>query len=423
MKRLKFLSILALSMLFVSTGCDRTPEDIEQWRKAKGGMDKMQEWASSTEEPKNVRIHAIKIMVEEGAANALQPTLDGIEDKKLRAEMVDVAVPIVETMWNKKDMPTVSDELKAKGGRMRAGSSESVKAKDAAYFLQPFAEGEQKQKLEAILADWMSADWQLRNKLGTTTLGQIAPRAGDKGVDSLILWLEEAIEPNTVVAMIDEMADDEAREKTAIVIRKRAEEAHPKLNPSLENAVLTFKHEELTPYLKKAVTDPASSNSLIDGAMDALVRNEGERAAPFFSDLVKNEKGLLRWVAATRLVEVMGKPAFTYVATGLPVEMDTYPPTEKASLRDDSQYFCKMYHGEMGDAGIKSVSDQIKRGLNSSRWPARMLGLQCARVFKATDLREDISALTSESQIIPGWGEETTIGDFASEVLEELSKS
>jgi RNase H-fold protein (predicted Holliday junction resolvase) len=421
MKRFRLLSIIALSMLFVSTGCERTPEDIEQWRNAKGGMDKMQEWASSTEEPKNVRLRAIEIMVEDGESNALQPTLKGTEDKKLRAEMVDVALPIVEAKWAKQDMPTLSE--KAEGGRVRSGNSESVDAKDAAYFLHPFTDGEQKQKIETILAEWMSTDWQLRDQLGNTTLGQIAPRAGEKGVESLLAWLKEAIQPHTVVAKIKKHGDDDAKDKAAIIVRQLAEKAHPNLNLSLETAVLTFEHKELTPYLKQAVIDPNSPNKLIDGAMDALVRNEGERAAPFFSDLVKNQKGLLRWVAATRLVEVMGKPAFTYVATGLPVEMDSYPSSDKASLHDDTKYFCKMYQGEMGDAGISSVSDQIKRGLTSSRWPARMLALQCARIFKAKDLQDQISALSEERQSLPGWGDKKTVGDLADEVLQELSKS
>jgi hypothetical protein len=422
MKRLKMLSIVALSMLFVSTGCERTPEDVEQWRNAKGGMEKMQQWAESSEEPKPVRIRAVEIMVAEGAANAMQPTLDSIDDKELRAEMVDAVVPIVEEMWSKQDMPKMSDEIKAKGGRMATGNSDSVEAKDAAYYLQPYAEGEQRKKLEAILSEWMSTDWQLRNKLGRTTLGQIAPRAGDKGAENLVLWLKEAVQPHIVITMIDKYCTDEEKEQAAIALRERAEEAHPKINASLETALLTFEHKELAPYLKKAATDPNSPNTLIDGAMDALVRIEGERAAPFFSDLVKNEKGLLRWVSATRLVEVMGKPSFTYVATGLPVEMDTYPSSDEASLRDDTQYFCKMYHGEMNDAGISSVSDQIARGLASSRWPARVLGLQCARVFKSTDLKDAVSELTSDTQSVPGWGEETSVGDLATEVLEELSK-
>lgn len=425
MKRIKHLIVLSMSLALVvgSLGCERTPEDLEQWRTAKGGMKKMQEWAKSPEEPKPVRIRAVEILVEEGEANALQPTLEGVEDEKLRTEMVETVVPTVVAMYEKRDMPKLSEKLEEQGGAMTAKASESEKAKDVAYFLHPFAEGESKQKLEAILADWMSDDWQLRNQLGVTTLGQIAPRAGQKGAKHLVAWTEEAVQPNMVVEMAKEHGDDEIQKEVAIVLRKRAEEAHPDLKPSLLSAVMNFGHEELTPYYKKAITDDASSNDLIDLSMDALVRAEGKRASPFFTELVKNEQGLLRWVSATRLVEIMGKSGFKYVAAGLPVEMDSYPPVDKASLKEDTTYFCNMYQGEMKDKEVESVSDQLGWGLESSRWPARLLALQCARVFQAKDLKDQISKLESDDQSIPGWGERTTIGDIAESVLEDLNKS
>ncbi|QDG52509.1 hypothetical protein FIV42_17745 [Persicimonas caeni] len=425
MKRLKHLAVLIVTLLLVATsfGCERKPADLEEWRTAKGGMEKMQEWAQSGEEPRPVRVRAFEILVEEGEGNALPPTLEGVEDEKLRAEMVEAAVPIVVSKWEKQDMPKLSGDVKEKGGRIAAGASESVEAKDAAYFLHPFAKGESQKKLESIIGEWMSTDWQLRNQLGSTTLGQIAPRAGESGTESLIKWLEEAVQPSTVVTMINKHGDDKTKQAAAKVLRKRAEEEHPELGKSLQIALLSLEHEELSPYFKKAITDPNSPNELVDASMDALVRIEGEKAAPFFSDLVKNRSGLLRWVSATRLVEVMGKPAFTYVAAGLPVEMDSYPTADSKDLVENTQYFCKMYHGEMKDEKVESVSDQLTRGLNSSRWPARMLALQCARIFKADDLKDQISALTSDRQGLPGWGEKKTVGDLASEVLEELSKS
>lgn len=425
MKRLKHLAVLIVTLLLVATsfGCERKPADLEEWRTAKGGMEKMQEWAQSGEEPRAVRIRAFEILVEEGEGNALPPTLEGVEDEKVRTEMVEAAVPIVVEKWEKQDMPKMSDDVKEQGGRVAAGASESVEAKDAAYFLQPFAKGESKKKLESIMGEWLSTDWQLRNQLGNTTLGQIAPRAGEAGTKSLTAWLEEAVQPSTVVTMINKHGDDETKEAAAKVLAKRAEEEHPEPSKSLQVALLSLEHEALSPYFKKAITDPNSPNDLIDASMDALVRIEGEKAAPFFSDLVKNKSGLLRWVSATRLVEVMGKPAFTYVSTGLPVEMETYPASDSADLKENTQYFCNMYHGEMTDQKVESVSDQLSRGLRSSRWPARMLALQCARKFNASDLEEQISTMTSDSQALPGWGEEMTIGDLASKTLEELSKS
>jgi hypothetical protein len=157
--------------------------------------------------------------------------------------------------------------------------------------------------------------------------------------------------------------------------------------------------------------------------MDALVRAEGKKAAPFFTDLVKNKQGLLRWVSATRLVEILGKPGFKYVASGLPVEMDSYPGVDKASLKEDTQYFCNMYQGEMKDAEVDSVDSELTWGMQSSRWPARLLALQCARIFQAKALTDEIGKLESDSQSIPGWGERATIGGIAKDIREALSKS
>jgi hypothetical protein len=425
MRYAKQLVLAAAALFLISSafGCERKPEDLEKWRNAKGGLEKIQGWATSPDETKAVRIRAAEILVEDGRPNNLQPTLDAIEDEELRDAMVEAALPIVEAKWAEQDMPQLSDEVKEEGGAVQAGPSEAVKAKDAAYFLQPYAKGESKKKLESILAEWLSEDWQLRNKLGVTTLGQLAERAGPTGVESLLAWLEEAVEPHAVLEMIDEYADDDARDRAAKIILARVEEAHPELSPTLQVSIFSFEHKAFTPYLKKVISDPSSPPQLIDRAMNALVENEGERSAPFFTDLVKTRKGLLRRVAATRLVEVLGKPAFSYVATGLPIEMDAYPPVEEDSFREDLAYFCNLYHSEMQENEVSSVDDQLRRGLSSNRWPAKALALQCARKFKSVELKADIEKLSSDEQKLPGFGGETSVGELADEVLDELSKT
>ncbi len=424
MKRIERLILIAVSLMLVtaSVGCKRKPEDLEKWRHAKGGMERMQKWAQSKDEPRDVRIRAVEILVQDGHPNDLQPTLKGVKDKGMRKAMVEAAMPMVQKMWDKQDMPKLTDAAKQNGG-LKVGNSQSVKAKDDAYFLEPFAEGATKKKLQTILADWMSKDWQLRNKLGSTTLGQIAPRAGKKGMQSMLAWLKEAVQPAVVADMIKKQGDDDAKKKAAIILRKRAEKAHPNLDAELEAAVMNFQHPALEPYYKKVINDPNSPPKLIDEAMGAMVKAAGEHAAPFFSDLVKNKSGQLRWVSATRLVDVMGKAAFTYVGMGLPVEMDSYPGVDATDLKENVQYFCRMYQGAMKDAGVSSVDDQFARGLKSSRWPARVLALQCAGIFKTTKLKDQIAKLQSDKQKIPGWGKQTSVGDIAKDVLEELSKT
>lgn len=422
--RLRVPSFVLLLLLLVSltAGCERKPEDLEQWRTAKGGMEKMQEWAQSDEQPRAVRVRAIEILVEEGRANALEPTLEGVKDEALRTEMVQAAVPVVEKMWATQDFPRSEDADKEQGGVM-VGASEAVNAKDAAFFLLPFASGDAKQKLEAILAEWMSTDWHLRNQIGTTTLGQLATRAGDAGNKNLLAWLKEAQEPARVTDIITRQGDDKMKAEAAEIMLARAMADYPKVTPELSSAIFAFNHEALAPYLEKTIADPQSSNTLVGSAMDALVRARGERAAPFFSDLVKTRSGLIRWVAATHLVEILGKPGFAHVSTALPVELDTYPDENSTDLKENVEYFCNMYKGEMADAGVKSAEDQVSRALGSARWPARVLALQCAELFQYTGLRDEVLKLKGDRQYVPGWGARTTVGEIATGVAEKLSKS
>jgi hypothetical protein len=77
----------------------------------------------------------------------------------------------------------------------------------------------------------------------------------------------------------------------------------------------------------------------------------------------------------------------------------------------------------MKKTGVTTVADQLTRGLESSRWPARVLALQCAATFKYADLIEQVAELKSDRQQIPGWGERTTVGEIARSVMESLTKS
>lgn len=416
------LSVLLIFLLVASLGCERKPADLEQWRTAKGGMEKMEQWVKSPEESDEVRIRAFQILIEEGQVNQLKPTLEAVSDKALQKQIVAASVPTVEKMWAAKDYPTISEADVEKGG-VQVGASESVLAKDAAYFLYPFAEGAEKEKLQKILQEWVSADWQLRNQLGSTTLSQLAEYAGDAGKQSLLEWLKVAVDPGRVADMIKRDTDEETQAQAAQVLLELANEAHPELSPSLSAALQLLEHDELVPYYKKAITDPNSSRSLIGASMDSLVRVQGQRATPFFSDLVANRGGLIRWVSATHIAEIQGKSGLAFVSTALPVEMDTYPGQDSEELKENVLYFCKMFQGEMTKRASTGVHDEIKKSLESSRWPARVLGLKCAEIFEAGELREQVDALKSNRQQVPGWGEATTVGDIATEVSANLSKS
>ena len=157
MLRAKLVRVVALVMLLASMsfalGCERSVEDVEKWRNAKGGMDKMVTWAKSSEKPMPVRKRALRVLIEQDEILKLQPLFDGMKDSPEKEALVSEAVVVIDEMWKKQDFPKMSDELKEKGGQVKvSGDSKAVIAKDAAYYMQPFAKGEDQKKLETILA-------------------------------------------------------------------------------------------------------------------------------------------------------------------------------------------------------------------------------------------------------------------------------
>lgn len=412
---------VALVCIGFAMGCERKPEDLEVWRNAEGGYEKMVEWAQSPEESEAVRVRAVQILVEEHQPNMLQPLFEAIEDPALKAKLVDGAMPTVQSMWDKKDYPKIEDG--AEGLVKVEGRSESVGAKDAAYFLQPHATGASKDALEAILAEWMSADQDVRDQLGVTTLGQVAPRAGKKGIDMMLVWLETTKQPSSVIDKIAVAAQQDQNAELdgalAAAVAKRAEAEHPKLSTQTEVAVLKMNHENIVPYLERAIQDPESPKSLIDACMDVYARIMKERAGPLFAKLVAEKSGLLRWVSATRLIEIRGKAGALAAANALPLEPDSYSEPEDDAFKKESEIFCNFVNSELTsqDVDPKPVAKQF---LGSSRWPVQVLGVRCAKTTGAAELKEDLLAMGKDKTPLPGWGEEKSLGELAAETAAEL---
>ena len=137
--RVLFALVAALLVL----GCERKPEDLEQWRNAEGGMEKMVQWAKSSEEPMPVRKRAVEILMEQGNSGEVRDMLDGMKKEgPEREQLVAAAIGVLEKQWAAKDYPTLDESTAKQGGAVKVGDSKSVMAKDAAYYLHPYAKGE-----------------------------------------------------------------------------------------------------------------------------------------------------------------------------------------------------------------------------------------------------------------------------------------
>lgn len=417
-RKVALILMLALSLTMIA--CKRKPEDVDKWRKAKGGIEKITGWVKDKEQPMPVRKRAIEVLVEDNYSIKLPPMLEKIKDKATREQLADATVPAIEKMWKAQDMPKISKKVKEEGGQIRVSDSKSIKAKDAAYYMYPYVSDAQRAKLEAILADWLSTDHELRNKLGRTTLGQVLPRAGKKGMDGMMVWFESAKKPGSIAAQIKQHGDDKTKKEFAKKVLVVANKRHPKIGPELATIILETKDPVILPYLKRALEDSATPAGVWDDAMTALLRDHKAKASLTLQGIIKKQQGLRRWVASTRMIEQRGKSGIIQGANAFPLELDTYSKQADTGFFKESVVYCNTVKSVLAEKKQGTPEDSTKKLLASSRWPAQVLGLRCAEVHKLASLKPQVEALQESKQAIPGWDKETSVGDLAKEIAGKL---
>lgn len=414
---------LLLSTTF-AFGCERKPEDLEKWRNAVGGMEKLQEWASSKKESAAVRARAVQILIEQNKLNEIPEILEKVKDPEAKKAMVSAAVESTEKLWAEQDFPRMTDDLKKQLAEGKAFKpSKAVQGVEAAYYLHPYAEGEQQQKLEAILGEWLSEDHELRRQLSSRlTLEQMLPRAGKKGFDGLLVWFKDSKNPSTIADNIRQYGDDEVKKKFANVILERAMAEHPNLDPQLRVIIEKTEDPVIVPYLEKAMDDPNTPGPIADAMMDTYIRIKGPTSTAKLGELVEKRTDVMRSVAFTRLIEVRGEAGVTQAANALPLEVDNYPTQGDNTLEKDAAYLCNIIQTELKKTHkIDDPKPVVKKMLESSRWPAQAIAIHCAEKFKWSDWKPALEELASSEQLVPGWGEEgTTLGSIAKNAAANL---
>ena len=422
-------TLIALSASLMA--CERKPSDVDKWRKAKGGIEKISGWVKDKEQPMPLRERAMVVLVEDDHSIKLPGLLNKVKDEPTRQILADATVPTIVAMWEKQDMPKMTAELKEKGGQVNVAGSQSVRAKDAAYYVYPFVSEANKTKLQDIFAAWLSEDQELRKGMGRTTLAQLLPYAGPKGMESMMDYFEKSKEPGVVAVQIKQHADEKTKKAFNARVAKLANAKHPEVGEQLMTLVLNTDDPVIVPYLKRAIEDDASSGALVDDAMTNLLRIEGPKASLFLQGLIDKKTGLKRWVAVTRMIELRGKDGVLQGANALPLEVDTYAKTADTGFFKESDIYCNFVKSEYAERVKKAKSDkdkkayasytpEVKKLLTSSRWPAQALGLRCAAKHKLAELKPEVQALSSSKQVIPGWDKEMTVGELAKDVAKEL---
>ncbi|MEM1349050.1 MAG: hypothetical protein AAGI01_10875 [Myxococcota bacterium] len=407
----------------LSVGCQREPEDLEKWRDAKGGEEKIVGWAISGEESMEVRKRAVEIAIEDNYAAKLEQELKDVSDEAVRTELAAAAVPVIERMWATQDMTKLEGaEGKANDeGRIAVKQDgQSIRAKDAAYYMHPYVGEADRAKLEAVMASWLSTDHKIRDGVGVTTLGQLLPRSGPEGFEGMMEWFRTHDDPNFVARIIRGSADGAVKTKFAAVIKEIAEEKHPEISPSLRTAILETSDPVILPYLERAILDESSAPEMVDDAQDALVRIQGAKSTPFFAKLVAEKQGLMRWVAVTRLIELRGRSGVFQAVNALPLETGSYVQGSEKGLEAESEYFCNFVKTELAKQEVTDIEPIFAKMLDTPRWPAQFLGARCAEQHKLSGLEAKVAALERDKQSIPGYGEAMTLGRVAKKALAAL---
>lgn len=418
----RWCGVLLIATVF-TFGCERKPEDLEQWRNAQGGMEKMQEWAMSKKESAAVRARALQILIEKDKITEIKPIMEAVKDDAVKAEMVTAGLKTAEELWATQDYPTVTEDMKDKNTQMNVGDLKSVRGIEAAYFLQPYASDAQKKQIEVMFAEWLSKDHELRKQLSSrTSLGQLVPMAGAKGMDGMMVWFESTKEPSKVADAVRQYGDDKTKERFTKAILERAMKDHPNISQQLLVIIAQLEDEAIVPYLERAIDDSKSPGPLADAMMDTYIRIKGPASTAKLNELVAKRQDVMRSVAFTRLIEVRGEAGVIQGATALPLELEAYPTTGDNTLEKDAAYMCNIIKSELEKTHkVKDHKPVVKKMLDSSRWPAQAIAIQCAKQEKWADWKPAIEALVESQQIVPGWGVEgTTLGSIAQDTATSL---
>ncbi len=418
LKQIVALGLVASFALVL--GCQRTPEDLEEWRDARGGMEQLAEWAGSDRESMPVRIRALQIMIEEGAGEQVTRVLDRVEDPEVRQDLADGAMGGVETLWAADDIPEFTEELRAGGGAIAIG--QSAQAKDIAYHLYPYLGPEQKERAHEIFREWMREEQEFRTQIGQARIPMLLLRAGDGAIELLKPWIMTAHDPREVVAQLRQNVTEESEHRVIdAAVAERATEEHPDVSRELQHAVVGAETDAIVPYLEKAIMDPAITGDFLQGSLDTLVEVHGEDAGDFLARVVEERDGVLRWAAANALIDARDDRGMVDIARALPTDASAYDAGADDSLKRYTTQICNYYGIAVERRELEDHQDSLRAVLEQDTWMAQTLFLLCAARTGASELMEEVAGLKGNRTQLPRWGERMTVGQLATQVEAALS--
>lgn len=411
-----------VGLLVFAIACERSPEDLEEWRNAQDGMTQIAQWVESDDEPDDVRKRGAQILVEAGQSARLSRTLDEIEDDQMRDRIAGATMPTIEEMWEQQDFPELTEEMQEEGAQIAVEESEAVDAVDAIYNLIEYYDGDTQQQAQQILRDWISDDQQLRTQLADTGVPYLVEPAGEDAIELIRDWILETHEPRELTSTLRRHGPEDGLSTVDEVVAERAEKAHPDIDEPLQHAVAGAETDAIVPYLEMAIEDEATDDQFRQVAIDTAAKVGGE-GVELLTDVVENETGPMRWAAANAIIDARGTAGLVDVAGALPEETDDYETPDDDSFHRYVSQLCNYIDSQIQRDNIDGEPEPVGQLLEMDHWAGQTIGLQCAGALEFSDFRDEIQALEDETFDIPAWGERQTVGDFAATIDTVLAEA
>ena len=412
--------LTAVAMLVLVVACDRSPEDLERWRTAQGGLEQISEWVQDPKEPMDVRERGLQILIEEGAARLLRPTLEGIEDDQERRQIASAAMPTIQRMWDVQDFPQVDRELLEQGGEIAPEGLQAIHAIESLYHLLPYLDGAEQSAGQAILRDWISEDQIVRTQWAEVAIPLLVPLAGEGAMEGVQNWIIEGTDVRSITGALRRHAPDSEQSYIDEAVATRARAKHPEIDVDLKHAINGAQSPAIVPYLKEVILDEAVSDQLFQIAVDTIVdvyEADPNAAAEALAPVVTQRSTNHRWAAATAILDAQGVAGLVTIANALPDDADAFGDD---TFNQRVSYLCNYVNTNVDRGDFEANPDALKQLLADQRWTARALGLQCISRMGATDLADDVRELSGDTTAIHAWGQRLTVGQFADHVTQRL---
>lgn len=409
-----------ITCMAVATGCDRSPEDLEDFRDTQGGQQQIAQWVQDEGEPMEVRKRGMQILVEDGQFHKLADVLDGIEDDDQRAEITSAALPVAEQMWEEQDFPEITDELLEQGGSITPDGLNAIHAVNALYHLTPHMDEDARETAQQILRDWISDDQVVRTQWAQYRIPLIVPVAGVGAMEEVTNWILEASDVHSIVSSLRNHAPESEYYTLDKAVAERAKEEHPDVSEEVIAAIRDAESDGIVPYLEVAVTDEQSSGTLFQVSIDTLFDVAPEEARDIGLKVVEETSGTFRWVAIQNLVDTHGLAIVPDIADALPEDAELYDDDE---LRERPHRNCIRIAEAIADGDYDDDPELVSQLLASDHWPAQVFGLRCAQELEHVAFRDTVSELRENSTAIAGHRDGQTIGELAGEVIEAFDEA